>query len=369
MIPGLASRRRPGLILMIGVLSAALFSPSASRAQQVWTGAPPVANPIPAAADLNLRLEAMDRELRRLGGEISRPELDNAVTRLARDLEALRADQRRFQADVDRRLRDLEARSGAPRPGLSGATLSGPMIQPDPVRIDPPGASGFVVETRPPAPPQVGLAMAPVGLGAPVLRDEPPSMPIMGLEGIEVSAPGLRMPAAAPPSLRVPTMVVDAAPDLGDMDIGVSAPRPSLQPAPLRAAAVPAGASPQSDYDAALRLLETGGADQALDLFGRIVGAAPNDPVAGSAQYWIGDIHFRKAEYDLAARAFLDSFRRWPEGPKGPESLLRLGMTLAATGKHAEACAAFAQVSARYPGAAPDVLGRARIETQRNQCS
>ncbi|WP_018633044.1 tetratricopeptide repeat protein [Neomegalonema perideroedes] len=367
MIPGLASRRRPGLILMIGAFTAALFSPPAPRAQQVWTGAPPVANPMPVSGDLNARLEGMERELRRLGGEISRPELDNAVTRLARDLEALRADHRRFQADVDRRLRDLEARAGAPR--AVSASQPEP-IRPEPIRIDPPSASGFVVETRPPSPPQIGLAPAPpIGFGAPVLRDEPPAMPVMGLEGIEVSAPGVRMPVAPPPSLRVPTMVVDAAPDLGDMDIVMSPPRPSLQPAPLRPAAAPAGASPQSDYDAALRLLETGGADQALELFGRIVGAAPNDPVAGSAQYWIGDIHFRKAEYDLAARAFLDSFRRWPEGPKGPESLLRLGMTLAATGKHAEACAAFAQVSARYPGAAPDVLGRARIETQRNQCS
>lgn len=363
MIPGLAFWRRPGFVLMIGVLSAALAPSAALRAQQIWTGAPSVA-PMPVAGDLNARFDSIERELRRLGGEQPpRPELDAAMNRLVRELEALRADQRRFQSDVDRRLRELEARSGVRPMGLGQPQLT-PSLG-EPVRIDPPTAP-FVTETRPPAFPQVGFA-APPGLSAPTLRDEAPAMPA-GFDGLEVSSgPGVRLPSAAPPSLRAPSIVMDAAPDLGDMEMALAPPR--LGPAPTAPRPMPTGASPQSDYDAALRLLETGATDQALDIFLRIAANAPNDPVVGSAQYWIGDIHFRKAEYDLAARAFLDSFRRWPEGPKGPESLLRLGMTLAATNKRTEACAAFAQVTARYPGAAPDVLGRARIESQRHQCS
>ena len=377
MIPGLAFWRRPGFVLMIGAFSAALLAPSAGRAQQVWTGGAPIANPMPGT-DLNGRLEAMERELRRLGAEAargpeSRPELESAFNRLSREFEAFRADQRRFQADVDRRLRDLEARPGAPRPPTGPTSLGGvvqsqspSLVPPTPPVMDAPGAFGL--DTRSPAFPQIGLAPTP-GLSAPILRDEPPSMPLMGFDGLEVtSGPGVRLPGPAP-SLRTPTVVVDSAPDLGDLSMAMAPPRVGPAPTAPIAAAIAPGASPQGDYDAALRLLETGGADQALEIFGRIAANAPNDPVAGSAQYWIGDIHFRKAEYDLAARAFLDSFRRWPEGPKGAESLLRLGMTLAATGKRTEACAAFAQVQSRYPGAAPDVLGRARIETQRNQCS
>lgn len=363
MTPGLASLRRSGFVLMLGVLSAAVFAPSGLQAQQVWTGAPPMAGPLPIANDFGARLEAMERELRRLGAEGARPGVDEAVNRLGRELEAMRTDQHRFQADVDRRLRELEARSGAPRPiGLAPPQFPAA----EPIRVDPPAPAPFALETRAPSFPQVGQIAPPGALGAPVLRDETPSMPVMGFEGIEVSAgPGVRMPGPAP-SLRAPSVMIDAAPDLGDMEFAMSPPRLSAPPTAPRAPAMLS--SPQADYDSALRLLETGSADQALEIFGRIVANAPNDPVAGSAQYWIGDIHFRKSEYDLAARAFLESFRRWPEGAKGPESLLRLGMTLAATGKRAEACAAFGQVQARYPGAAPDVLGRARIEGQRNQC-
>ena len=121
-------------------------------------------------------------------------------------------------------------------------------------------------------------------------------------------------------------------------------------------------------YDEGVRLLNVGQFDQAGAQFESLIETYPQDPKAGQAQFWLGDMHFKLGRYEQAASAFLDSFRNWPEGPKAPDSLLKLGMTLANIGKTEEACLSFRQVPARYPGASPSLLRRADIESQRYQC-
>ena len=121
-------------------------------------------------------------------------------------------------------------------------------------------------------------------------------------------------------------------------------------------------------YDEGVRLLNVGQFDQAGAQFEDLIATYPQDPKAGQAQFWLGDMHFKLGRYEQAASAFLESFRNWPEGPKAPDSLLKLGMTLANIGKTEEACLSFRQVPARYPGASPSLLRRADIESQRYQC-
>ncbi len=121
-------------------------------------------------------------------------------------------------------------------------------------------------------------------------------------------------------------------------------------------------------YDEGIRLLNIGSFDQAGAQFEDLIASHPQDPKAGQAQFWLGDMHFKLGRYEQAASAFLDSFRNWPDGQKAPDSLLKLGMTLANIGKTEEACLSFKQVPARYPGAPPALLRRADIESQRFRC-
>jgi len=121
-------------------------------------------------------------------------------------------------------------------------------------------------------------------------------------------------------------------------------------------------------YDEGVRLLRIGSFDQAGAQFEDLVSTYPEDPKAGEAQFWLGDMHGRLGRHEQAAAAFLDSFRRWPNGPKAPDSLLKLGMTLATIGQTQEACLSFREVSARYPTANASLLRRADIEAQRHSC-
>lgn len=134
------------------------------------------------------------------------------------------------------------------------------------------------------------------------------------------------------------------------------------------AALPPPGADPEALYDAAFDLLvrkDFAGAERA---FSRFVEEHPQDPLAGNAQYWLGETFYVRERYEDAAVAFLDGFRTYPDSPKASDNLLKLGMALARAGKNQEACVTFAKVEADFPQAGPQIKRRLFLEKQRLQC-
>jgi tol-pal system protein YbgF len=102
------------------------------------------------------------------------------------------------------------------------------------------------------------------------------------------------------------------------------------------------------------------GAEVALKAF---VDAHPNDPLAGNAQYWLGETYFARNKFPEAATAFAEGYRRYPERAKAPEDLLYLGMSLAKADQKKNACLALAQLDQAFPSAnAADQGARQRRE-------
>ena len=64
----------------------------------------------------------------------------------------------------------------------------------------------------------------------------------------------------------------------------------------------------------------------------------PNDPLAGNAQYWIGETYYVRGQYKNAADAFLKGYKKYKSSEKAPDTLLRLGMALAELGQKDAAC-------------------------------
>jgi tol-pal system protein YbgF len=71
----------------------------------------------------------------------------------------------------------------------------------------------------------------------------------------------------------------------------------------------------QADYPAA---------EVALKAF---VEQHPNDPMAGNAQYWLGETFYTRGRYAEAATAFAEGYKRWPKSSKAADELLKLGMS------------------------------------------
>jgi tol-pal system protein YbgF len=138
----------------------------------------------------------------------------------------------------------------------------------------------------------------------------------------------------------------------------------SLGPASGRSAA---GGSPTDQYNHAFGLLKQAdypGAEAELRAF---VEQHPNDPMAGNAQYWLGDTYFARGRYTDAARAFAEVYKRYPKSAKAPEALLKLGMSLGQANQKPNACVALAQLD-QVPHAASNVKQQAAAEKKRLGC-
>ena len=90
--------------------------------------------------------------------------------------------------------------------------------------------------------------------------------------------------------------------------------------------------------------------------------------MAGNAQYWLGETYYVRGQFREAAVTFAEGFQRYPDSPKAPDNLLKLGKSLAALGQSADACGTFAELVTRYPQAPATIHQQAATEQQRLSC-
>jgi tol-pal system protein YbgF len=185
---------------------------------------------------------------------------------------------------------------------------------------------------------------------------------------------GSLQPGAAPSgSGQSNSAVQDMDANLSELPPPPSALNTTLQnsrtpPPPGLAAATPKG-SPDEQYAAAFGLLRAGDYVGASDGMEQFVKNNPGHELAGNATYWLGETYYVRKDYAKAASYFLDGFQKYPQSRKGPDNLLKLGMTLAALNHKAEACQALTQVAVKYPKAAAKITQRADAEIKRLSCS
>jgi tol-pal system protein YbgF len=146
---------------------------------------------------------------------------------------------------------------------------------------------------------------------------------------------------------------------------GAQASVPPQQPAQNKP--LPDG-TPEEQYKYAFSLLtksDYAGAERALEAF---VAAHPNHALAGNAQYWLGETYYVRNDFNNAARAFAIGFQKYPKSAKGPDNLLKLGLSLAALKKNKEACQSYSMLKSEFPKASQEVTKRADAEQKRLHC-
>jgi len=141
---------------------------------------------------------------------------------------------------------------------------------------------------------------------------------------------------------------------------------------PDRSGMVPqSGAVPmdaRESYDQAYGLIlrqDYAGAERA---FHKFLNSHGNDPLAGNAQYWLGESYYARGLYRDAADAFLAGYTKYKRSPKAPSSLFKLGMTLVKLKQKQAACASFAELGRKFPSAPKALKTRAARERRRAGC-
>jgi tol-pal system protein YbgF len=94
----------------------------------------------------------------------------------------------------------------------------------------------------------------------------------------------------------------------------------------------------------------------------------PSDRQVAEANYWLGESLFQRQRYREAAESFLNVSTKFENSGKAPDSLLRLGQSLAALKEKEAACATLGEITRKYPKATANVKQAAERELKRTGC-
>ena len=152
---------------------------------------------------------------------------------------------------------------------------------------------------------------------------------------------------------------------------GGAAPRPGAQAAaPAAPTPAPAAGAANADqlYDEAIKKLQEGDYAAAERGFKTFIQRSPQNKLAGNAQYWLGETYYARRDYNSALTAFAEGYKVYKTSPKGPDNLLKLGITMSVLGRKPDACAVFARFNQDYPRATDLQKRRIEQERQKNGC-
>ena len=274
-----------------------------------------------AAVDTELRMDRLETQMRELTGRVE--DAINGVEQLRRRLEQV-------NSDIDVRFGQGQAQ---PSPSLPRSTGGGPVASATagtlPGRGAPPAAPALAPHT-PPMPP-VTLAPPPFTPPGPGTLT-PPKSPV----GPQALAPETE--SAGPGTMRPPS-----------------------------SGGLPAG-SASEQYNFAFGLLKQADYPAAEAALKSFIRQHPDDGLAGSAQYWLGETYYARGNYAEAVVAFAEGYKRHPKGTKAADGLLKLGMSLARVNRKQDACTALAQLDRDFPNPGNAIKERAKDEKKRLAC-
>lgn len=141
----------------------------------------------------------------------------------------------------------------------------------------------------------------------------------------------------------------------------------STEQATVTGGVLPEG-TPREQYAYGFALMRKANYQEAEAAFKEFLADNPDDPLADNARYWLGETYYVRGDYPQAAETFLEGYQGNKTGPKAPDTLLKLGMSLAALGKSKEACATYDELKRTLPDAPAAIKGKADKERQRLGC-
>jgi tol-pal system protein YbgF len=292
--------------------------------RQVYRGGPA---PVPGgdsgvAMNAELRMDRIETQMRELTGRVE--EFMNQFDRLRQRLEQVNGDP--------------ETRLGQMPPGSGGYAAGGP----PPPLPRPRGSTGPGRELPDPG------ALA----GGPLM---PPGPPDAG----PLAPPMALTPPRGGPSQIAGTLTPPGVPGAGP-ELAAAAPPSTARPMP--------SGSTSEQYNHAFGLLKQADYPAAETALKSFVEQHPNDPMAGNAQYWLGETYYTRGRYAEAASAFADGYKRYPKSSKAADELLKLGMALARANQKQNACIALTQLDHDFPAPGAAIKERASTEKKRLGC-
>ena len=120
-------------------------------------------------------------------------------------------------------------------------------------------------------------------------------------------------------------------------------------------------------YENAIKLLWSGELDQALNEL-KILKKIQPENLMPNIQYWLGEVYYAKKDFSRAVLEFGEGLKNYPESIKGPDNMLKLGLSFSNLNKKTEACNVLIELDLKYPESSKNVLQRALKERKTLGC-
>lgn len=121
-------------------------------------------------------------------------------------------------------------------------------------------------------------------------------------------------------------------------------------------------------YENAIKLLWSNELDEALKELLKLRKTNPED-LMPNIQYWLGEVYYAKKDFEQAVIEFGEGLKLYPTSIKGPDNMLKLGLSFSNLNKKLESCNVLIELEVKYPEAAKNVLQRAKTEKNKLECS
>jgi tol-pal system protein YbgF len=125
--------------------------------------------------------------------------------------------------------------------------------------------------------------------------------------------------------------------------------------------------SPEALYEKYYEALLRKRYEEAETGFNDFLQKYPDNSLAGTVQYRLGESFYQRNDFRVAAQHFLKGYSQYPKSRRAPDSLLMLGMSLRKLDEKEKACDAFANVATEFPRAV-EAKKRAAAEAKRAGC-
>ena len=124
----------------------------------------------------------------------------------------------------------------------------------------------------------------------------------------------------------------------------------------------------EDQYEFAVSFMKIGDYETAEFALKEFIDKNKDHDLAGSAQYWYVETFRIRQLYSDAATAYLDGYQNYPKSIKGPDNLLKLGITMVELGEKDQGCKMISGIKKEYPKANKSVLQKAQYEQKKFKC-
>jgi tol-pal system protein YbgF len=102
-------------------------------------------------------------------------------------------------------------------------------------------------------------------------------------------------------------------------------------------------------YREAYQTFQAGNLDDAKRKFASFLEKYPDTPLSDNAQFWIGEISFKRHQYEAAILAYEDVIKKYPDSNKLPDAILKQGLAFLELGDRIDARIVLENLVKKYP--------------------